>query len=57
MDTPIRNNYFPSQRISKEEKQKAEWYANCIDFVIDAGLSMSDKQELENKINILHGNT
>lgn len=48
--------YFPSQRVSREEKNKPEWYANCIDFIIDAGVACSDKQKIDNYINILHGN-
>ena len=47
---------FPQQRISGAEKKKAEWYANCIDYVIDAGLSCNDRSEDELKLDILHGN-
>ena len=46
---------FPAQRVSISEKNKAEWYANCIDFVIDAGLSCNDRNETEIMIKILHG--
>ena len=48
-------NYFPKQKVSSSERAKAEWYSNCIDFIIDRGLSCNDEKELENKINILHG--
>lgn len=53
---PFRSNYFPNQRVSDAEKEKAEWYANCIDFVIDAGLAYNDRNETETKADILHGN-
>ena len=50
------NNYFPPQRVSNAEKDKPEWYANCIDFVIDAGLSFNDRRDTETKLSILRGN-
>ena len=56
MDNFNRSIYFPSQRVSDEEKSKPEWYANAIDFIISAGTNCNDKKELENKINICHGN-
>ena len=40
---PRISNYFPSQRVSEEEKNKSDWYANCIDYVIDAGLSFNER--------------
>ncbi len=49
------NGYFPRQRVSSEEKQKQEWYANCIDYIIAAGLSFNDRSETETQLNILHG--
>mgnify|MGYP006988926773 CR=1 FL=1 len=49
------NNIFPRQRVSAAEKNKEEWYANCIDYVIDAGIAFNDKTEIETQINILHG--
>lgn len=49
------NGYFPRQKVSSEEKQKQEWYANCIDYVIAAGLSFNDRSETETQLNILHG--
>ena len=51
-----RNMYdFPQQKVPASVKRKAEWYANCIDFIIDAGISMNNMKDIENKINILHG--
>lgn len=52
---PFSTHTFPSQRVSISEKNKPEWYANCIDFVIDAGLSCNDRNETEIMIKILHG--
>lgn len=49
------DRYFPRQRVSYAEKQKAEWYGNCIDYVIDAGTSFNDRKETETKLAILHG--
>ena len=53
---PFSNKQFPPQRVSMSEKQKPEWYANCIDYVIDAGLSCNDRSETETMIGIVHGN-
>lgn len=50
------NLYFPKQKVSASEKRKAEWYANCIDFVIAAGVSFKNEVDTHNRINILHGN-
>ena len=51
-----RNMYdFPQQKVPASVKRKPEWYANCIDFIIDAGISMKNMKDIENKINILHG--
>lgn len=47
---------FPQQRVPYSEKQKASWYANCIDYVIDMGLSCNDRTDTETKLDILHGN-
>ena len=52
---PFSMHTFPAQRVSISEKNKPEWYANCIDFVIDAGLSCNDRNETEIMIKILHG--
>ncbi len=46
---------FPQQRVSASVKDKADWYANCIDFVIDAGLSFNDRNDTELKLGILRG--
>lgn len=53
---PLNQAFFPSQRVSGAEKQKASWYANAIDYVIDAGLAMNDRTDSELKLSILHGN-
>ena len=47
---------FPKQRVSASEKNKPAWYQNCIDYVIDAGLSFNDRTDTERKLQILHGN-
>ena len=47
---------FPQQKVSSATKSKSDWYANCIDFIIDSGLAMNNMTDLNNKINILHGN-
>lgn len=47
---------FPQQRVSQSEKNKPVWYQNCIDYVIDAGLSFNDKTDTERALQILHGN-
>lgn len=47
---------FPVQRVGKSEKSKAEWYANCIDYIIELGISCNDRLDTETRINILHGN-
>lgn len=52
---PFSSLTFPSQRVSSAEKDKPEWYANCIDFVIDAGLSCNDRNETEKLIGIVKG--
>ncbi|MBQ3306956.1 MAG: hypothetical protein IJG68_02050 [Bacilli bacterium] len=46
---------FPIQRVSGSEKRKASWYANCIDYIIAAGLSYNDRKDTETKLAILHG--
>lgn len=46
---------FPQQRVSGAEKRKADWYSNCIDYVIDAGLSYNDRTDTELKLGILRG--
>lgn len=49
------NLYFPTQRVDYKTKETAEWYANCIDFIIDAGVAYNDRAEDELKLNILRG--
>lgn len=52
---PRQSYNFPQQRISGSEKQKAEWYANCIDYIIDAGLAANDRSEDETMLSIQRG--
>lgn len=52
---PNYNATFPQQRVSGSVKRTAEWYANCIDYVIDAGLSFNDRTDTEMKLSILRG--
>lgn len=47
MDNFNRSIYFPSQRVSDEEKSKPEWYANAIDFIISTGINCNDKKNLK----------
>lgn len=53
---PNYNATFPQQRVSAATKRKPDWYANCIDYVIDAGLSFNDRNDTETKLSILRGN-
>lgn len=50
------NLQFPTQRVDWKTREKAEWYANCIDFIIQAGVNCNDREEDELKLSILHGN-
>lgn len=52
---PHFSTYFPTQRVGYTEKQRPSWYANCIDYIIDLGVSLNDRSEDEIKLNILHG--
>ena len=45
---------FPNQRVGYAEKNKPEWYANCCDYVIEAGINAKDN-DIEEKFSILHG--
>lgn len=47
---------FPQQKVSGATKRKAEWYTNCIDYIIDAGLACNDRAETETLMSIQHGN-
>lgn len=46
---------FPQQRVSGATKKNAEWYANAIDYIIDAGISFNDRKDTETKLSILRG--
>lgn len=46
---------FPNQRVSNAEKEKGEWYANCIDWIIAKGVSIRDSYELDTKYEVLQG--
>ena len=48
--------YFPQQRVGAGVKAKADWYENCIDYIIDAGMSCNDRSDTELKLDILHDN-
>ena len=52
----LRQNYFPEQRVPNSTKRKPDWYADCIDYVIDAGIAFNDRADDELKLNILHDN-
>lgn len=51
----FQNFPFPNQRVSDAEKDKAEWYANCCDWIIAQGQAIRDEDELETKYGILKG--
>lgn len=46
---------FPSQRVSTSERNKPEWYANCIDWIIAQGQGIRQQAELEVKYRVLQG--
>lgn len=46
---------FPPQRVSDAEKEKVEWYANCIDWIIQQGVSYRDEESLIKKYQVLQG--
>ena len=56
MITPRSVCDFPQQKVSGEEKAKADWYANSIDYIISLGESMNDRSNVEVRLDILHGN-
>ena len=56
MIAPRFSNYFPPQRVDAATKDNPAWYANCIDYIIDAGVSFNDRNETEELFDILHGN-
>ena len=47
--------YFPQQRVDGATKRKSEWYANCIDYVINAGLACNDRTKDETLLSIQRG--
>ena len=56
MITPRSVCDFPKQKVSGEEKAKADWYANSIDYIISLGESMNDRSNVGVRLDILHGN-
>ena len=56
MEFPRNDRNFPQQRVPYSEKQKASFYANSIDYIIDVGISCNDREDTEQKLNILHDN-
>ena len=46
---------FPSQRVSASERNKSEWYANSIDWIIAQGQGIRQQAELEVKYRVLQG--
>lgn len=46
---------FPKQKVSAAEKAKPYWYANSIDYVISLGTALNDREDVETKLRILHG--
>lgn len=55
MQTIRHDLYFPAQRVDYKDKEQAEWYSNCIDFIINAGLDYNDREETKQILGILHG--
>ena len=45
---------FPQQRVSSAEKEKAEWYANCCDWIIGRAVGLRDTKDLVNRYRVLH---
>lgn len=46
---------FPNQKVTASEKNKPEWYANCIDWIISRGMAIRNSEELEQKYGVLEG--
>lgn len=46
---------FPKQQVDATTKEKSDWYANSIDYIIGLGLSLNDRTETETMLNVLHG--
>ena len=51
---PLGNYEFPQQRVSNATKAKAEWYANCCDWVIGKAVGLRDKEDIVKRYKILH---
>ena len=47
---------FPLQRVSGEVKNTEAWYSSCIDYIIEAGLAIHDRNQEIRLLDILHGN-
>lgn len=51
------NNYeFPQQKVPSSVKEKAEWYANCCDWIISKAISCRNRDDIVKKYNVLHKN-
>lgn len=46
--------HFPNQHVTRAEREKADWYANCCDYIIAAGINARAHNNIEEKMNILH---
>ena len=46
---------FPLQRVSNARKKEADWYANCIDWIIAQGYCCRDVTETETRYGVLNG--
>lgn len=55
MDLINNNVNFPQQRVPASEKNKADWYANCIDYIISQGINFNDRTDTETKLSIFQG--
>ena len=44
---------FPKQQVDAATKEKPDWYANSIDYIIGLGLSLNDRTETETMLNVL----
>ena len=52
----IRAYEFPKQRVPASEKEKPEFYANSIDWIISQASSIRDTEHIEEQLQILKGN-
>lgn len=46
---------FPKQRVSSSEKDKIEWYGQCIDWIIAQGQNINDPYLVDEQMSILKG--